>query len=85
MLTTAREISNTEETMPMTRSLMSCLKIALMRQKVMVGLMSTDCQTVKAFNLYQECWQMEGLSYFITGAANGISLEYTKMALRVRC
>ena len=25
---------------------------------------------------------MEGLSYFITGAANGIGLEYTKMALR---
>lgn len=28
---------------------------------------------------------MEGLSYFITGAANGIGLEYTKMALRARC
>ena len=25
---------------------------------------------------------MEGLSYFITGAANGIGLEYTRMALR---
>ena len=25
---------------------------------------------------------MEGLSYLITGAANGIGLEYTKMALR---
>ena len=25
---------------------------------------------------------MEGQSYFITGAANGIGLEYTKMALR---
>ena len=53
MLTSAREVNNTEETMPMTRSLMSCLKIALMRQKVMVGLMSTDCQTVKvAFITY---------------------------------
>ena len=53
LLTSAREVNNTEETMPMTRSLMSCLKIALMRQKVMVGLMSTDCQTVKvAFITY---------------------------------
>ena len=44
--------------------------------------MSTDCQTVKTVTTFRESGQMEGLSYFITGAANGIGLEYTKMALR---